>query len=79
MDNLIPEGELKNEINTLLKRKLTGEELDQERKIQVINQFLTEEIARLRKYTKTLNNDRSNITPKLDSLFRNTLDEVWRE
>ena len=79
LDNLIPEGELKNEINTLLKRKLTGEELDQERKIQVINQFLTEEIARLRKYTKTLNNDRSNITPKLDSLFRNTLDEVWRE
>lgn len=79
LDNLIPEGELKNEINTLLKRKLAGEELDQERKIQVINQFLTEEIARLREYTKTLNNDRSNITPKLDSLFRNTLDEVWRE
>lgn len=79
LENLIPEGALKNEIKTLLKRKLAGEELDQERKIQEINDFLTEEIARLREYTKTLNNERKNMTPKLDLLFRNTLDEVWRE
>ncbi|MFJ7729784.1 nucleotidyltransferase domain-containing protein [Neobacillus sp. NPDC097160] len=34
-NHLVPEGPLKNEINTLLKRKLDGEELDKEPKIQV--------------------------------------------
>ncbi|WHY87062.1 nucleotidyltransferase domain-containing protein [Neobacillus novalis] len=78
VNQLVPEGTLKNEINTLLKRKLDGEELDKEPKIQVINQFLNEEIERLREYANTLNNDIPNFTPKLDLLFRHTLEEVWK-
>jgi uncharacterized protein len=77
LNDIIPEGHLKNEINTLLKRKLAGEELDKEPKIQVISHFLNEEIERLREYAKTLTIDLPNVTPKLDSLFKNTLEEVW--
>jgi predicted nucleotidyltransferase len=73
----LPEGELKNEIKTLLKRKLAGEELDIEPKIHIINNFLNEEIIRLREFTKTLNIDLPNFTSKLDLLFRDTLEEVW--
>ncbi|QCJ41139.1 nucleotidyltransferase domain-containing protein [Bacillus sp. S3] len=78
VNHLVPEGSLKDEINTLLKRKLAGEELDKEPKIQVINQFLHEEIERLRKYANTLNNSTPNFTPQLDLLFRDTLEEVWK-
>ena len=77
LDTLLPEGELKNEIQILLKRKMDGDELDLEPKIQVINDFLNEEIARLREYAKTLNINNPNFTPELDRLFRDTLEEVW--
>ncbi len=77
LENLVPEGELKEEIQTLLKRKLDGEELDIEPRIQVINNFLNEEILRLREFTKTLDISIPNFTPKLDLLFRHTLEEVW--
>ncbi|MEH7251101.1 nucleotidyltransferase domain-containing protein [Neobacillus niacini] len=79
LHDLILEGALKNEINTLLKRKLAGEELDREPKIQVITHFLNKEIDRLREYANTLNIDTPNFTPKLDLLFRNTLEEVWNK
>lgn len=78
LNGILPEGLLKNEITTLLKRKLAGEERDMEAKIQVITNFLNEEISSLREYVKTLNIDLPNFTPKLDLLFRNTLEEVWK-
>ncbi|ETI69815.1 nucleotidyltransferase domain-containing protein [Neobacillus vireti] len=78
VNHLVPEGSLKNEINTLLKRKLDGEELDKEPKIQLINKFLNEEIERLREYANMLNIDIPDFTPKLDLLFRHTLVEVWK-
>lgn len=77
LETLVPEGELKNEIQILLKRKMDGDELDLEPKIQLINDFLNEEIIRLREYIKTINLSFPNFTPKLDKLFRDTLGEVW--
>lgn len=77
LEDLLPDGELKREIHTLLKRKISGEELDYESKVEVINQFLNEEIMRLKEYTSTLNVDLPDFTPQLDQLFRDTLDEVW--
>lgn len=77
LEDLLPEGELKKEIHTLLQRKISGDELDYEPKIEVINEFLNEEIARLKEYTITLNVELPDFTPQLDQLFRNTLEEVW--
>lgn len=77
MENLVPDGELKDEIGTLLKRKLSGEELEMEPQIQRLNVFLNEEITRLREFANTLKTSTPESTPELDLLFRNTLDEVW--
>lgn len=76
LNRLIPEGPLKNEINSLLKSKLDGEQIYTENKAR-LNHFLNEEILRLRGYNKTFATDLPDITPKLDSLFRTTLKEVW--
>lgn len=77
LEDLLPEGELKKQIQILLQRKLNGEEFDVEQKIEVINRFLNDEILQLKEYSKTLNIDIPDMTPSLDLLFRNTLEEVW--
>lgn len=79
LERVIPEGELKEEIQTLLKRKLAGEEFDLEPKIEVLHQFLDEEIIRLRGAAKEQSKTHQDITIKLDKLFHDTLNEVWNE
>lgn len=74
---LLEDGPLKNEINTLLDRKIRGEELNLEPKVGAINVFLESEISRLEEYTKTLSVMKEDVTPLLDELFREILDEVW--
>lgn len=77
VDELLEEGQLKEEIHTLLERKINGDELDLEPKLTVINDFLEKEINRLEEYTKTLKVSKEDMTPLLDDLFREVLDEVW--
>ncbi|MEH7109215.1 nucleotidyltransferase domain-containing protein [Bacillus sp. JJ1764] len=77
VEALVPEGELKDEIGTLLNRKLAGDELDLEPRFPIINEFLTAEIVRLRDFTNQLTTTSKKITPSLDLLFRETLEEVW--
>ncbi len=75
--DLLEEGTLKQEINTLLERKIRGDELNLEPKVTEINDFLEKEIIRLEKYTKTLTVSNEDITPMLNELFRKILEEVW--
>ncbi|NHC40144.1 nucleotidyltransferase domain-containing protein [Bacillus sp. MM2020_1] len=77
VEELLEQGQLKEEIHTLLERKISGEELDLEPKVTVINDFLEKEINRLEEYTKTLKVSKEDMTPLLDDLFREVLDEVW--
>lgn len=77
LEKMVPVGRMKEEIQTLLTRKLAGEEFDLEPRIEVLNQFLQEEIGRLREVTKDLCNSYGDMTMKLDKLFRDTLEEVW--
>ncbi|WP_338749292.1 nucleotidyltransferase domain-containing protein [Bacillus sp. FJAT-52991] len=78
LENMIPEGKVKSEIERLLKRKMAGDELDKEAPISLINEFLHEEIIRLEAYAKTMNCALPDPTEKLDTFFRETLDEVWQ-
>lgn len=71
------EGNLKKEIEHLLERKIIGDELDLEPRIQVINDFLESEMIRLEEYIKTLTIEIEDPTKKLDDLFRDALNEVW--
>jgi uncharacterized protein len=45
--------------------------------VMVINDFLEKEINRLEEYTKTLKVSKEDMTPLLDDLFREVLEEVW--
>ncbi|MDQ1146984.1 putative nucleotidyltransferase [Bacillus sp. SORGH_AS 510] len=78
VEDLIEEGELKHQVLILLNRKMSGEELSLEQKLPVINDFIEKEIFRLEEYTKSLKGSKDNITPLLDELFREVLEEVWK-
>lgn len=78
LENIITQGELKKEIELLLKRKLKGDELDLEPRIQMINDFVEGENARLEEYVKSLKVNVQDPTIMLDELFRSTLQEVWK-
>jgi len=74
----VTDAALRAEIETLLTRKRAGDELTLEPQNPVIFRFLSEEVARMREYVKTLESSlRSPDTGKLNGLFRETLEEVW--
>jgi len=77
VEELLEEGQLKQEILMLLERKISGDELNLEPKVNAINDFLEKEINRLEEYAKTLKVSNEDMTPILDNLFRDILDEVW--
>ncbi|MBM7584254.1 putative nucleotidyltransferase [Bacillus pakistanensis] len=74
---VVPSGKLKEEITILLKRKMLGDELNLEPQVDIINEFLDQEISRLQTYAKTIKMKIPDSTMQLNRLFQNTLDEVW--
>lgn len=77
LNDILPAGELKTAIQTLLERKIAGEELNLEPKVVVINQFINEEIQHLEDYAKGITVENPNPTERLNQLFRETLKEAW--
>lgn len=65
-----------NEIQQLLDRKRSGEELDLNNRIEDINNFLEEKINYFEGYTKTFKAEGSRGVNSLDRLFRETLSEL---
>ncbi|CAH0149716.1 hypothetical protein SRABI96_00681 [Peribacillus sp. Bi96] len=78
LEEIIPDGQLKTEIRKLLARKISGEELDLEPRIDVINEFLENEIEHLTNYVKTIDIKVEDPTEALDQLFKAALAEVWK-
>jgi predicted nucleotidyltransferase len=68
---------LKQEIDTLLIRKMAGEEFDLEPKINIINQFLEGQINYLEEAAKQAPVRDERQDEALDGLFRKALREVW--
>ncbi|MCY8127681.1 nucleotidyltransferase domain-containing protein, partial [Bacillus spizizenii] len=79
MNELVTDPELKAEMETLLERKKRGEELDLEARIQVIHQFIETEIERIMEAAKTLKAEHKDMTPELNRLLLNTVEEVWKD
>lgn len=61
----------------LVKRKKSGDGLDQEPKITVINDYPEERIAFFKEQVKCFGPIIATDTGKFDLLFRETLREVW--
>ena len=69
---------VKIEIQNLLARKITGEELNEEPKNQILNDFLEQKIEFYNNYVKTIQQPEQPDSEKLNELFRDTINEVWK-
>lgn len=79
VDSEITDGSLKAEIASLLKRKMAGEELKEEPKIEILNEFLEKKIEFYKNYVEQIEPNEKPPTELLDKLFKETIDEVWRD
>ncbi|WP_010277957.1 nucleotidyltransferase domain-containing protein [Paenibacillus senegalensis] len=78
VERLVPEGsELHSAIQTLLARKITGEELDYEPRVDCINEFVEERIAYFEKHASAMETAEGNQDQQLDELFRSVVREAW--
>ncbi|MGV3599992.1 MAG: DNA polymerase beta superfamily protein [Dyadobacter fermentans] len=77
LDSQVNDDRLRSEIDSLLIRKSSGEELSEEPRIPRLHDFLTERIAFFKEYVKDLPSPTLPDTASLNSLFRETLAEVW--
>ncbi|CDX02915.1 nucleotidyltransferase domain-containing protein [Desulfitobacterium hafniense] len=77
LNALLPEGQLKNAIQDLLRRKRAGDELTAEPRIGVINDFINRQLE----HFQTLLEGEEGIVPvgeqEFDGLFRRALKESW--
>ncbi|MDG5788501.1 nucleotidyltransferase domain-containing protein [Evansella sp. AB-P1] len=79
LEDILQPGELKESVSKLLKRKIAGEELSFDTRVDIINEYLNKTIEHLETYTKGIKLDIPDPTLELDKLFRSTLKEVWNE
>jgi predicted nucleotidyltransferase len=77
VNKLISSEPLKNEIFRLIQRKRAGQEMDAERKIPIISNFIESELADL-KHQTTLSSSSLSKDEQLNELFRAALMEVWK-
>jgi predicted nucleotidyltransferase len=68
--------DLTEEIDGLLARKMAGDELDKEPRIEVLNRFLEERIAWYSEFVEGMPRTEVEID-RLDGLFREMLRDVW--
>ena len=78
VDSQVKDEKVKFEINELLKRKMAGEELKEEPKIGILNEFLEKEIEFYKDYVEQIEPNEKPQTEWLDALFKKTIFEVWR-
>ena len=79
LDSQLEEGDIKHEIQHLLTRKTAGEELDEEPRNQILNDYLEERIQSHNTHAKTLEQSRQPDATELNALFKDVLHEAWKE
>lgn len=77
VDSQVTDEKLKTEIQNLLLRKMNGEELNEEPKITIINDFIEERIFYYNNYLKNFDINNQPDVKKLNELFRGALNEVY--
>ncbi|MGE3465756.1 MAG: nucleotidyltransferase domain-containing protein [Pyrinomonadaceae bacterium] len=77
VDAQVKDSQVREAIDNLLERKMAGEELREEPKIDVLNNLLAAKIKYFSELVGEINTVDKPQTTMLDELFRNTLREVW--
>ena len=74
----VSDEKIRKEIDALLKRKIAGDEMKEEPRIQILNDFLEEKINLYCDYVRQIEEGEKPDTEKLDTLFKETIFEVWQ-
>ncbi|MGD9562080.1 MAG: nucleotidyltransferase domain-containing protein [Pyrinomonadaceae bacterium] len=77
VNDQVDDGILRREINKLLARKMAGEELNEQPRVDALNDFLAEKIRFYSEHVGEIDTIDRPQTAVLDELFRSTLNEVW--
>ena len=78
VDSQVTDQNVKTEIQNLLERKIAGEELNEEAKIEILNKFIEQKIAYYTEYLKKVGKIETPETTRLNDLFKQTIIEVWK-
>ncbi|WP_106766762.1 nucleotidyltransferase domain-containing protein [Paenibacillus faecalis] len=71
------DSELKRTIDTLLIRKKSGQEIDFEPRLPVLNDFIEEQISVYEGRVREIQTQETQLDDRLDHLFRTALAEAW--
>jgi predicted nucleotidyltransferase len=77
VETQVKDSAIRKEIDSLLTRKIAGEELNEEPRIDVLNEMLADQISYYSKLVGEIETIDRPQTSMLDDLFRSTLNEVW--
>ena len=78
VDSQVTDEKIRREIDELLKRKIAGDEMKEEPKIEILNEFLEEKIEFYSDFAAKIETGEKPPTEMLDALFKETLFEVWK-
>ncbi|HEY0048031.1 MAG TPA: nucleotidyltransferase domain-containing protein [Pyrinomonadaceae bacterium] len=78
VETQVTDEKIADEIGKLLSRKIAGDELKQEPKIEILNEFLERKIKFYNDYVSRIERPEKPETALLDELFRETIFEVWK-
>ena len=78
VNSQVQDEKVKFEIAELLKRKMVGEELKEEPKIEILNEFLERKIEFYKNYVEQIESNDKPQTELLDELFKETIFKVWK-
>jgi predicted nucleotidyltransferase len=79
VETQVPNVEVKKQIELLLVRKKSGEELSEEPKNEMLHAYLENKIQYFYAYLQTLEKGPAQNTELLDQLFKETLEEAWKK
>ncbi|GGF93620.1 nucleotidyltransferase domain-containing protein [Paenibacillus aceti] len=77
VQDLVTEPELRAAIEELLRRKIAGEELNLEQRVDVIHEFVERELEHLSEFAKAVQAKLADPTELLDELYRKYLQIAW--
>ncbi len=77
VESQVNDSQVRGEIDKLLVRKMAGEELGEEPRIDVLNEMLAEKIKYFSELVGEIDTVDKPQTETLDELFRGTLRQVW--
>jgi predicted nucleotidyltransferase len=77
LESQVTDSKVKEAIQNLLKRKMSGEELNEAPKIQILNDFLEQKIQFYNDYINSLGKITQPNTERLNELFKATIYEAW--